>query len=1218
MSRSQRPPSLEIAPKVGEILTQNVKKMSKSCLCRDSNPQKTSPPALHLRLVSTEALICLVILATEPQLVYVQPQCSSLEPGSPDSSAKSSAVGIGAASSGGVGSLANKGIGSMASADKLGGSSPSHAPPILHGLLPHELAARESMARKSIPTPAPTPQPQSQNALPRSGVGMTRSNFDRDPSRTEIRPSRPAASGDPSRWDPQPRSPPNQSWTAVSRQQSPTQGTPSAAQGSNSPAIGRQQQQQPNNALFTEVGFSGYWRAENTTGAPRPVDGQQSPVKRSWSDAKTPDSWADGVDNVLSTAPTQTSTAGDEQRPSQNSPPTASRLMPETGGKQQQLAVPKPRRMGAFSQLKASVSGSANSEDILLPWKGGWDALKRAGQTPEAVKKTAVPENAQELKTTPMSVSKPATNDPQKDQAFWDEWEMRTSPQKGVLQVERQQREVRQNETWSEEKKQGSEQQHGELNNNRRGAQERQVQDQPTQERRNETLLSPEQQRSMESVQEKQLHGERSKERRAPEDMGDQRPLSSLDSAQEARIKASSKKQKKPRKKSFRREDEDYEDYVIERQERQQQQKAQKKASQSQEEGGEKKEAPPTRKIFIPEFINLHDLAKALKQPVDRFMRDLEHMGFANITSDTIMTGETAGLVAAEYEYDAEIDRGAKKDLSSRPAPQDMSSLPSRPPVVTIMGHVDHGKTTLLDRLRKSSVAAQEHGGITQHIGAFVVKMSSGKAITFLDTPGHAAFLSMRQRGAYVTDMVVLVVAADDSVMPQTLEALKHAEKAKVPVIVAINKVDKPQARVDQVMRDLASNGVQLEEFGGDVQTVRVSGKTGEGMDELEESIVAQSEFLELRTETDGLAEGWVIESSVKPTGKSATVLIKRGTLRPGDIIVAGKSWARVRLLLNEAGGEMAEVPPATPAEVWGWRELPPAGELVLQAPDEETAKTAVAYRMEMADRAESSLQLAEHEQRLRELAAKKAAEEEAAAAAAEAAEAGIEPPPPPPPPPEEPGVLYQNFIIRADVIGSVEAVSGIVLELGSNEVRPRVLRSSVGQISEFDVDHAAASKAIIINFNSPILPHIRQRAAMAEVRIMEHNIIYRIADDVTTVLEDLLPAMVSHRVVSEVDVLQIFTINVKRRITRNIAGCRVRNGVMQKTSKVKVLRRGEVVFDGLIDTFRHGKKDVQSMGKGTECGIGLQGFDAFEVDDQIQGYEVITEKRTLGGRRTG
>ncbi|KAJ4002610.1 translation initiation factor IF-2 [Fusarium irregulare] len=655
------------------------------------------------------------------------------------------------------------------------------------------------------------------------------------------------------------------------------------------------------------------------------------------------------------------------------------------------------------------------------------------------------------------------------------------------------------------------------------------------------------------------------------------------------------KRQKNVRQSDY--EDEDMDEDAIRRWESRQRKKAEKEAKKHLEQPVEAAPVP----IFLPEYISVSNLANALQIRVADFLHDLESMGFEEITEETIMTGDTAALVAQEYGFDPTVDTGSERDLRPRPAPEDPSLLPSRPPVVTIMGHVDHGKTTLLDWLRKSSIAAQEHGGITQHIGAFIVQMSSGSQITFLDTPGHAAFLSMRQRGANVTDIVVLVVAADDSVMPQTLEALKHATAAKVPIIVAINKIDKEDAQVDQVKADLARHGVEIEDYGGDVQVVPVSGKTGKGMEDLEESIVTLSEILDVRAEADGMAEGWILESSVKHTGKTATVLIKRGTLRLGDVIVAGKSWARIRGLRNEAGVDIREAPPGTPVQVLGWRELPDAGEMVLQAPDEGKAKTAVEYREEMAERQESSKQLAEQEQRQRE---KAAAEEAAAAAEAEGVEAE--------PVTNEPGILFQNFIVKADVAGSVEAVCGTVQELGSNEVQSKILRSGVGAISEYDVDHATASKSIIVNFNIPILPHIRQRADEAGVRIIDHSVIYHVVDDVKSALSDLLPYNITHKVLGEADVLQLFSINVRKRVSKNIAGCKIRNGSVKRTSMVKVIRGGEIIFDGKIDTLKHVKKDVMEMGKGAECGIGLEGFEDLRIDDQIQTYEEIKEKRTL------
>ncbi|KAJ4862175.1 elongation factor tu GTP binding domain-containing protein [Trichoderma breve] len=660
--------------------------------------------------------------------------------------------------------------------------------------------------------------------------------------------------------------------------------------------------------------------------------------------------------------------------------------------------------------------------------------------------------------------------------------------------------------------------------------------------------------------------------------------------------KPRSKKGKKSQRVSQAYEDEDWDDEAVHRWEQKQRRKAEKEAKKQKVV----EEEPQAVPIFLPEYISASNLSRALKQNVTPFLQDMEEMGFENITSDTIFTGETAALIAMEYGFEPTVDTGSLRDLRTRPPPTDVSVLPSRPPVVTIMGHVDHGKTTLLDWLRKSSVAAQEHGGITQHIGAFVVKMSSGKSITFLDTPGHAAFLSMRQRGANVTDIVVLVVAADDSVMPQTLEALKHATSAKVPIIVAITKVDKEDARIDQVKADLSRHGVEIEDYGGDVQVVCVSGKTGLGMEDLEENIVTLSEILDVRAEDDGMAEGWVLESSIKPQGKAATILVKRGTLRPGDLIVAGKTWAKIRVLRNEAGLELDSAPPGTPVEVLGWRELPTAGEQIIQSPDEGKAKTAVEYRLEMAEREQSSIQLAEQEQRQREKAAADAAAADADGASNIATESA------------ETGILTQNFTVKADVVGSVEAVCGTILELGSHEVQPKILRSSAGQITEYDIDHAATSNSIIVNFNINIPPHIKQRAEEAKVKILDHKVIYHVVDDVKAALSDILPMNISFRVNGEADVLQVFPINVKKRVFRNIAGCRVRNGSIKKSSRVKVLRRGEVVYDGKIDTLKHVKKDVQEMGKGTECGIGLEDFEDFQPDDQIQTYEEIKERRSL------
>ncbi|KAF6837532.1 Translation initiation factor IF-2, mitochondrial [Colletotrichum musicola] len=609
-------------------------------------------------------------------------------------------------------------------------------------------------------------------------------------------------------------------------------------------------------------------------------------------------------------------------------------------------------------------------------------------------------------------------------------------------------------------------------------------------------------------------------------------------------------------------------------------------------------EAAAPQTIFLPEFISIANLGVALKMKPQDFLRALGEMGFEDITEESIMTGETACLVAMEFGFEPTVDTGASRDLRPRPPPEDPSIVPPRPPVVTIMGHVDHGKTTLLDYLRKSSVAAQEHGGITQHIGAFVVKMSSGKLVTFLDTPGHAAFLTMRQRGANVTDIVVLVVAADDSVKPQTLEAIKHARSSKVPIIVAINKIDKEDARPDQVKADLSRHGVEIEDFGGDVQVVCVSGKTGQGMDELEENIVALAEIQDMRAEEDGMAEAWVLEASVKPHGKSANMLVKRGTLRPGDYIVAGTTFARVRMLRNEAGQELDEAPPGTPVEVLGWRdELPAAGDEALQAPDEDRARTAVDYRVEMQEREALSKQLAEQEQREREAKAAKEAEEAEEAKDDES---------------EAPTTKVVNFIVRGDVVGSVEAVCATINEIGNNEVKSRILRSAAGQVSETDVEHAATSKSTIVSFNSPLSGHIRRLAEDKGVRILDHTIIYHLADEVKQVMSESLADKISTKVVGEAEILQVFSINTRGRHYKNIAGCRVRNGAVTRSATLRILRKGEVIFDGALETLKQGKKDATEIKKGAECGMSFEGFTDFKVGDQIQMYEEVREKRKL------
>ncbi|KAL3463799.1 hypothetical protein BJX64DRAFT_287019 [Aspergillus heterothallicus] len=607
---------------------------------------------------------------------------------------------------------------------------------------------------------------------------------------------------------------------------------------------------------------------------------------------------------------------------------------------------------------------------------------------------------------------------------------------------------------------------------------------------------------------------------------------------------------------------------------------------------------PAMSPLYLPEFISVSNFADVIGSRPAEFVERLEEMGFEDVSYSHILDAETSGLIAAEFGFEPFFDTAAENDLRAAPEPEDKSIWPSRPPVVTIMGHVDHGKTTILDWLRKSSVVASEHGGITQHIGAFSVSMPSGKTITFLDTPGHAAFLDMRRRGADVTDIVVLVVAADDSVKPQTIEAIKHATSAGVPIIVAISKIDKPGINPDKVKQDLAVHNIHVEEYGGDVQAIGVSGKTGAGMLELEEAIITLSEVLDHRANRDGAVEGWIVEGTTKSHGRAATMLVRRGTLRPGNVIVAGTTWARVRTLRNEAGVVIAEATPGMPVEVDGWREQPEAGMEFLQAEDEQRAKEVVEYRQERVDIQKLSEDTTAINEARRELAGRRQREaSDGDESAGDETSSGPKP---------------VQFVLKADVGGSAEAVMNSVTAVGNNEVYANVLRSEVGPISEFDIEHAAAAGGRVINFNMPIDPSMLRLADAKGVAIMDHNIIYKLVDEVKDILSEQLPPRVTQRVTGEAEIGQIFEISMKKRSKTTIAGCKVRNGVINRTRKVRVLRGQETVYDGIITSLRNVKKDVTEMRKDTECGIAFENWTGFAVGDQIQCYEEISEKRSL------
>lgn len=588
-------------------------------------------------------------------------------------------------------------------------------------------------------------------------------------------------------------------------------------------------------------------------------------------------------------------------------------------------------------------------------------------------------------------------------------------------------------------------------------------------------------------------------------------------------------------------------------------QKEQKRLRKEAKKAARMEKAEPTP-IVLPEYISVANLAGMLRLRVEDFVTKLEELGFEDVQATQVLNAEHAGLIAQEYNFEPTF-RGEHEDgdLYAAPAPteEEYAELPARPPVVTIMGHVDHGKTTILDYMRSTSVAAGEFGGITQHIGAFSVPLANGKKITFLDTPGHSAFETMRARGANVTDIVVLVVSADDSVMPQTVEAMKHAQAARVPIIVAINKIDLPHADPDKVKLDLGGHGIEVEDFGGDVQAIPVSGVTGQGIPDLEEAISTLSELLDHRADPEANVEGTVLEGSTKKSGRVATVLVRSGTLRQGTALVAGTTWTRVRSLRNENGVAITEAGPGIAVEVDGWRDQPIAGDEVLQAADEQQASAVSELRTDKVQRDQMAKDMEAINIARREEQARREAEE----AAKLALENGDDPVEAAPAKDKGPEVV--SFIIKGDVSGSVEAVIDSISALGNAEVSTRVLRHGVGPPSEFDVQHAADASGHIINFNTPVPQHVQKLAEKEGVTIYDSNIIYRTVEMVKDLLSSKLPLATVQKVTGEVDIAAVFEIGLGGRKKMKVAGSKVRNGMVERGSRARVLRGDDIVHDG-------------------------------------------------------
>ncbi|HTP48109.1 MAG TPA: translation initiation factor IF-2, partial [Casimicrobiaceae bacterium] len=588
---------------------------------------------------------------------------------------------------------------------------------------------------------------------------------------------------------------------------------------------------------------------------------------------------------------------------------------------------------------------------------------------------------------------------------------------------------------------------------------------------------------------------------------------------------------------------------------------------------------PITREISVPETITVADLAHKMSVKASEVIKVLMKMG-QMVTINQVLDQDTAMIVVSEMGHTplaAKLDDPEALLVEAAIAPTDTAAAQPRPPVVTIMGHVDHGKTSLLDYIRRTKVAAGEAGGITQHIGAYHVETPRG-IITFLDTPGHEAFTAMRARGAKATDIVILVVAADDGVMPQTKEAIAHAKAGNVPIVVAINKIDKPEANPERVKQELVAESVLPEEYGGEAQFVEVSAKTGKGIEDLLEAILLRAEVLELKSPKDALAKGIVIESRLdKGKGPLATVLVQSGTLKRGDVVLAGAVFGRVRAMTDEAGRSVQAAGPAIPAEIQGLSDVPLAGEEVLVLGDERKAREIALFR----------------QGKFRDV---KLAKQQAAKLEGMFAEGA------------ESEVKTLTLIIKADVQGSYEALAGALVKLSTEEVKVNIVHAAVGGITESDVNLALASKAVIIGFNTRADVAARKLAEHSGVQIRYYNIIYEAVDDVKAALSGMLTPERKENQLGLIEVREVYRISK----VGTVAGCYVLEGLVRRGSKVRVLRDNVVIHDGELDSLKRFKDDVREVKAGFECGLSVKGYSDIEKGDQLEVYEIVEVSRTL------
>jgi translation initiation factor IF-2 len=594
---------------------------------------------------------------------------------------------------------------------------------------------------------------------------------------------------------------------------------------------------------------------------------------------------------------------------------------------------------------------------------------------------------------------------------------------------------------------------------------------------------------------------------------------------------------------------------------------------------GVKDEAPQKiiRDVVIPESITVQELANRMATRSVDIIKNLMKQG-QMVTINTSLDADTAQLIAEEFGHtvkrvaEADVLEGLTGEVDA-----DETLLP-RAPVVTIMGHVDHGKTSLLDALRSTDVVAGEAGGITQHIGAYQVKLPSGQKITFLDTPGHAAFTAMRARGAKVTDIVVLVVAADDGVMPQTIEAINHAKAAKVPLIIAINKIDKPDSTPDRVKTELLTHEIVVESMGGETQAVEVSATKKMNLDKLEEAILLQAEVLDLKANPNRAASGAIIEAKLdKGRGPVATALVQRGTVKVGDIVVAGGEWGRVRALVNERGEQVPSAGPSEPVEILGLSAAPDAGDDFAVVESEARAREVADFR-------------ARKKREARTRPGGRASLDQVLAARG-VGEAKILP-----------------LVVKSDVQGSVEAISSALAGLSTNEVKAQVLHAGVGGVTQSDIILARASGAPIIAFNVRASAEARELAKRDGVEIRYYSIIYNIIDDIKAALSGMLPPTLRENFLGYAEILEVFNITK----IGKVAGCRISEGKVLRGNKVRLLRDNVVIHEGTLSTLKRFKDEVKEVVVGQECGMAFENYQDIQKGDQIECFEVETIKRTL------